>query len=420
MDIVIRNGVSDRGAPLEVGIENGLITALAERGLPGAERELDAQGGIISPPFVESHFHLENAYLWDGLINQSGTLNEAIEIYARVKHDLRPDDVLQRTGRVVRRALANGTFWLRSHVDIDHISGLKILEAVSAARAAYQEQIDIQLVAFPQLGLARNPEAADLMWQAMENGANLVGGMPHGERDMDDAARHIEIAFAVASHYDADVDMHIDETDDPYWQTLELLADQTIASGYQGRVTAGHCCAMSTWDDATAERIIAKVREAGIHVITNAPINLMLEGRGNGHPKPRGIARVKELLAAGVNVACGQDDIQNMFYPFGKLDPLEVALISAHAAHMGAPEEIEAAFDMPRANAARLWPLPDYGLAIGAPANVIVLDAPTPVSALRRQPNRRFVIRQGRLIAETTTETRWHEPQLRKQRDGQG
>jgi cytosine/creatinine deaminase len=204
MDIVIRNGVSDRGAPLEVGIENGLIVALAERGLPAAERELDARGGIISPPFVESHFHLENAYLWDGMINQSGTLEEAIAIYARVKHDLKPDGVLARTGRVVRRALANGTFWLRSHVDIDHISGLKILEAVAAARSAYQEQIDIQLVAFPQLGLARNSEAADLMWQAMENGADLVGGMPHGERDMDDAARHIEIAFAVARHYDAD------------------------------------------------------------------------------------------------------------------------------------------------------------------------------------------------------------------------
>jgi cytosine/creatinine deaminase len=414
MDIVIRNGVSDRGAPLEVGIENGLIAALAERGLPAAERELDARGGIISPPFIESHFHLENAYLWDGLINQSGTLEEAIEIYARVKHELKPDDILVRTGRVVRRALANGVFWLRSHVDIDHISGLKILEAVAAARSAYQEQIDIQLVAFPQLGLARNPEAADLMWQAMENGANLVGGMPHGERDMDDAARHIEIAFAVARHYDADVDMHIDETDDPYWQTLELLAHQTIANGYQGRVTAGHCCAMSAWDDATAERIIAKVRDAGIQVITNAPINLMLEGRGHAHPKPRGVARVKELLAAGVNVACGQDDIQNMFYPFGKMDPLEVALITAHAAHMGAPDEIEAAFDMPRANAARLWPLPDYGLEVGAPANVVVLDAPTPVSALRRQPNRRFVIRRGRLIAETTTKTCWHEPYLRK------
>lgn len=411
MELVIRNGVTDRGAPLEVGIEDGRIAALAVSGLPAGCQELDAQGGLISPPFIESHFHLENAYLWEGMINQSGTLHEAIEIYANVKRDLEPADILARTGRAVRRALAHGTFWLRSHVDIDHISGLKILEAVHAARVAYRDQIDIQLVAFPQLGLARNPEAADLMWQAMENGADLVGGMPHGERNMDDAARHVEIAFAVARHYDAGVDMHIDETDDPYWQTLELLAEQTIANGWQGRVTAGHCCAMSAWDDATAARIIAKVRDAGINVITNAPINLMLEGRGHGHPKPRGIARVKELLAAGVNVACGQDDIQNMFYPFGKMDPLEVALITAHAAHMGAPQEIQAAFDMPRAHAARLWPLPDYGLAIGAPANLVVLDAPTPVAALRRQAARRYVIRDGQLIVGTTTETRWYKAQ---------
>ncbi len=235
--------------------------------------------------------------------------------------------------------------------------------------------IDIQLVAFPQLGLARNPEAVEMMWQAMENGCDLVGGMPHGEKNMADAARHIEIAFEIAQHYNADIDMHIDETDDPYWHSLELLAEKTLETGWHGRVSAGHCCAMSAWDDKMAARIIEKVRQADIHVITNAPINLMLEGRGHAHPKPRGIARVKELLEAGVNVACGQDDLQNMFYPYGKMDPLEVALITAHAAHLGAPEEIQAAFDMPRYNAASLWPLHNYGLQVGAPANLIVLDA---------------------------------------------
>ena len=161
--------------------------------------------------------------------------------------------------------------------------------------------------------------------------------MPHGERDMDDAARQIEIAFEIARHYDADIDMHIDETDDPYWHSLETLAEQTIAHGYQGRVTAGHCCAMAAWDDAMAARIIDKVKAAGLHVITNAPINLHLEGRGDAQPVRRGIARVKELLEAGVNVTCGQDDLQNMFYPYGRMDPLEVALITAHAAHLAAP-----------------------------------------------------------------------------------
>ncbi|MCA9927021.1 MAG: amidohydrolase family protein, partial [Anaerolineales bacterium] len=293
MDLVIRNGISDKtGEPIEVGIENGVITAVSPHQLPPAAQELDAAGGMISPAFFESHFHLENAFLWDGLINQTGTLQEAIEIYAKVKHDLAVDDIVARSGEVVKTAVSHGTLWLRSHVDVDHIAKLSILKGVAAAKEAYKELIDIQLVAFPQLGMARNPEAVEAMWQAMEHGCDLVGGMPHGEKDMDDAAKHIDIAFEIAQKYDADVDMHIDETDNPYWHTLELLADKTIETGWHGRVTAGHCCAMSAWDEKIAARIIDKVKQANIHVITNAPINLMLEARGHSHPKPRGIARV--------------------------------------------------------------------------------------------------------------------------------
>lgn len=408
MDLVIRNAISDTtGEPVEVGITNGLISAIAPAGLPAAAQEIDAEGGMVSPALLESHFHLENALLWDGMLNQSGTLHEAIELYAEVKHQLTVDDIVNRAGLALQAAAANGVLWLRSHVDIDHIAKLSILKGVVAARERWGHLVNIQLVAFPQLGMARNPEAVDMMWQAMENGCDLVGGMPHGERDMDDAARQIEIAFDIAQHHNVDIDMHIDETDDPYWHSLELLADKTIESGWQGRVTAGHCCAMSAWDDALAERVIDKVKQADIHIITNAPINLMLEGRGHGYPKPRGIARVKQLLEAGVNVVCGQDDLQNMFYSYGKMDPLEVALITAHAAHLAAPHEIEAAFNMPRYNAARLWRLENYGLRVGAEANLMVLPARSAVEALRRQPSRRYVIKQGRILSETRTDTTW-------------
>ncbi len=410
MDLVIRNAISDTtGEPVEVGITNGLIAAIAPDGLPAAAQEIDAEGGMVSPALLESHFHLENALLWDGMLNQSGTLHEAIELYAKVKHDLTVDDIVNRAGLALQAAAANGVLWLRSHVDIDHIAKLSILQGVVAARERWGHLVNIQLVAFPQLGMARNPEAVDMMWQALENGCDLVGGMPHGERNMDDAARQIELAFEMALHYNVDVDMHIDETDDPYWHSLELLADKTIATGWQGRVTAGHCCAMSAWDDALAERVIDKVKQADIHVITNAPINLMLEGRGHGYPKPRGIARVKQLLEAGVNVVCGQDDLQNMFYSYGKMDPLEVALITAHAAHLAAPHEIQAAFDMPRYNAARLWRLENYGLHVGAAANLMVLPARSAVEALRRQPPRRYVIRAGKVIAQTRVETTWYD-----------
>jgi cytosine deaminase len=280
-------------------------------------------------------------------------------------------------------------------------------------RERFKDLIDVQVIAFPQHGMARDPEVVDLMWAAMEAGADLVCGMPHGEQTMDDAARQIEIAFEIARHYDADVDMHIDETDDPYWHSLEVLAEQTISNGYQGRVTAGHCCAMAAWDDAMAARIIDKVKDAGVHIVTNAPINLHLEGRHDAQPVRRGIPRVKELIEAGANVACGQDDLQNMFYPYGRMDPLEVALITAHAAHLASPQEIQAAFDMPRYNAGRMLHLEPYGVAVGAPANLMILDAASPVEALRQHPARRYVIRRGQILAETRTDTRL-SPQLER------
>jgi cytosine deaminase len=307
-------------------------------------------------------------------------------------------------------AVANGVLWFRSHVDIDRTAGLHLLRGNVAVRDRFKDLIDIQLIAFPQMGMARDPQIVDLMWAAMENGAGIVGGMPHAERDMDDAARQIEIAFEIATAHDADIDMHVDETDDPYWHSLELLADLTIENGWHGRVTAGHCCAMSAWDDALAERVIAKVAEAKINIITMAPINLMLEGRGDSHPKRRGIARVKELLQAGVNVTCGQDDLQNMFYSFGNMDPLEVALITAHAAHMSAPREIETAFDMPRYNAAKNFRLHDYGIFEGARANLLIIDASSAVDALRRRGDRLYVIRDGRILTESRTTIQRHYP----------
>lgn len=409
MDLVIRNAINDSdGAPVEVGIRDGLIAAVAPGGLPAGDQEIDAGGGMLSPALVETHFHLENALIWDGALNHSGTLEEAIEVYAAIKRDMPIDDIVRRASLALRTAIGHGVQWFRSHVDIDRTGQLRLLAGNVATRERFRDVIDLQLIAFPQMGMARDPEVIDLMWRAMDEGADVVGGMPHAERDMDDAARHIEIAFEIARAHDADIDMHIDETDDPAWHSLELLAEQTIANGWQGRVTAGHCCAMSAWDDALAERVIAKVAEARLNVITIAPINLMLQGRADRHPKRRGIARVKELMAAGVNVSCGQDDLKNMFYSYGNMDPLEVAFITAHAAHLSAPEEIEAAFNMPRYHAARNFRLENYGVRVGAPANLLVLDARSAVEALRRRGDRRYVIRHGRVLAETRSETRWH------------
>jgi len=215
MELVIRNGISDNTfEPIEVGIQNGKIVSVARDGLPVGDQEIDAAGGIISPAFLDPHFHLENALIWGNPVNQSGTLREAIELYAKMKHQMPVSDIVARGSQALHLAIGYGTLWMRSHVDIDQVGGLHLLEGVNEIRRRFRDLIDIQLIAFPQLGLARNPAAVDYMWQSMENGADLVGGMPHGERDMDDAARHIEIAFEIAKKYNTDIDMHIGRAHD--------------------------------------------------------------------------------------------------------------------------------------------------------------------------------------------------------------
>lgn len=405
MDLTISHAKLDNSDRLlNLSITDGKIAAIQEDELPQGTTAIDAGGAMLSPAFVDPHFHLENALLFD-VVNQSGTLSEAIHIYAGIKRDMSQPDILRRATQALRFAIMNGTLWMRNHVDIDQVAKLRLLEAICQVRSKFAEVIDIQIVAFPQLGLAKNPEAVDLMWQAMEHGADVVGGMPHGERDMDDAARHIEIAFEIALAHHADIDMHVDETDDPYWHTLELLAEKTIEAGYQGRVTAGHCCAMAAWDDALAGRVIEKVRQAQINVVTNSPVNLMLQGRGDHQPVRRGITRVRELLEAGVNVACGQDDMRNMFYPLGQMDMLEVANFVAHAAHLSSPKHLQAAFDMPRYNAARVMRLPDYGVRENAAANLVLIQANSAADALARQPTRPYVIRKGQVLVHNQAAT---------------
>lgn len=406
MDLTIHNAVLDSTlSPIQVGIQKGFIETVTSAELDPGIQSIDAQGALLSPAFIEPHFHLDNA-LVNPVPNLSGSLKEAIEIYAKIKPNITPEDIVNRSKRVLVMSLLKGVLWFRSHVDVDQVCGLRLVEGVLQAKDCFDSIMQVDVVAFPQLGLTHNPESVDLMWQALEMGANIVGGIPHAEKDMQAAERHIEIAFEMALKHNLDIDMHVDETDNPYWHTLELLAEKTIETGWQGRVVAGHCTSMSAWDNALASRVIDKVKQANITVITNAPVNLMLHGREDSHPKRRGITRVKELIEAGVNVCCGQDDLLNMFYPFGNMDPLEVALMVAHAAHLSSPHEIQTAFDMPRYHAAKALHLEKYGIYPGAKANLVLLDASSPVDALARHGDRKYVIRDGNVLATTDTTTK--------------
>lgn len=401
MDITIHNALLDRTLEqVDIGIENGRIAVISKDKITPAEHALDARECFIIPPFFESHFHLDNSLLW-GDVNKSATLREAIELYARRKEKLDTADILRRATETLRQCLLNGVLWLRSHVDIDHIAKLNLFKGVKAAKEKFAGVVDVRIIAFPQMGLVHDPETVEMMYAAMESGADIVGGIPHFERSMEDAARQIEIVFEIAKKFDADIDMHVDETDDPYWQSLELLAEKTIEENYQGRVSAGHCCSMAAWDETTFERIIPKVKKADITIITNVLTNLVGQGHKDKPPVRRGIPRLADLMKAGINVVSATDDMLNMFYPFGNMNPLEAANVAAHAGYLTTPELIGKAFEMPLYNAAKAFRINDYGVTEGYPANLVCLPVKTAVDAIRLHPAPSFVMREGKILAQT-------------------
>jgi cytosine deaminase len=305
-------------------------------------------------------------------------------------------------------AVSNGVTYIRTHVDVDNIGGLLPVQGLVETRKKYADIVDLQIVAFPQEGIIQNEGAADLMKQAMELGADVVGGMPFNEKNINDSTAHIEFAFNLAKEYDADIDMHVDETDDPAAKTLEILARQTIANDWQGRVTAGHTCALAGYTADYADEVIQLVKEAQIHMITNPATNLMLQGRLDAQPKRRGITRVKELMAEGINVSFGQDCVKDTFYPFGREDLLEIAFLTAHAAHLSQPDEINQVFDMPTHNAARIMRLENYGTEPGCQADLVILDAANPAEAITKQADKSVVIKRGIIVAETETRRQMH------------
>jgi cytosine deaminase len=413
MDVTIHRALLDSGVAgedpaglVDIGIFGGKIVEISPNELNPGRVAIQAQGQLVIPPFFEPHFHLDNPLLWPpdqkaDLINQSGTLFEAIDIYVRVKKGRQLDDLVDKASQAVRQALSNGVLWFRSHVDIDPDSKLKMLQGVVAVKRKFSGIVDIGIIAFPQLGMARSSETVDLMYQAMENGADLVGGIPHIEKNLDDAEKQIEIIFDIAKKYNTGIDMHVDEIDDPYWRSLELLADKTIAENYQGRVCASHCCAMAAWDEATFQRVIPKVITAQITIVTNPLTNLFLQGREDQPPVRRGVPPLDRLMKAGVNVACGHDDMNNMFYPFGSMNPLDAALFAAHVGYLTTPDLIRKAFEMPSYSAAKSFGIQDYGLRVGNPAHLLLLPVQSELDALRLHPSPMLVMRAGKILAQT-------------------
>ncbi|HZS01478.1 MAG TPA: amidohydrolase family protein [Chloroflexota bacterium] len=404
MDLVIRNArVRGRPEPVDVGISGERVEAVAPRLSATAAREIDAGGRLVSPAFVNLHLHADKSLLGEVMRpNLSGTLPEAIEITNDFKRNYDPQEVAQRAGRVVEAGIRNGTTFFRLFADVGTIGGVRPAEGLLLVRERYRDLAEIQVVAFPQEGLIRDPGAEALIEQALDLGCDVVGGLPWYEYTDDEARQHVDICFRIAEKYGRDIHMLVDDTDDPNSRSLEYLALKTMRMGYQGRVAASHCGAMAGYNDVYAAKVIGMVAEAGITISVNAQINLVCSARLDREPRRRGTARVKELLAAGVNVVSSQDDVNDPYYPFGKPDQLEVALFMAHTAQLTLPHELETVWDMVTVNAARAARLQGYGLEPGCWADLVVIDAPSVHEALRLQPPRRHVFRRGREVARTS------------------
>ena len=405
MDLIVREG-RRRGdaAPCDIAVQGGTIVAV-ERHVGGrGTREIDAQGRLVTPPLVNPHVHLDKALLGEVMRpNVSQTLAEAIDITLDFKRSYTEKDIVQRAGAVIEMGVREGTLVVRGFADVGTAGGLTPVQGLLAARERYAHLVKLDVVAFPQEGLLRDPGAEALLRQAMALGADVAGGLPWYEKTDEDARRHIDIVFAIARERNADIHMLVDDTDDPNSRSLEYLAVKTEREGYAGRVSASHCGALAAYDATYAAKVIGLVKDAGITIVSNPHISLVLAGRRDPEPVRRGITRVRELLRAGVNVASGQDDVNDPYYPFGRSSQLEVALFMAHAAHLTYAPEIDTVFDMVTVNAARALRLDRYGLAPGDAGDLLVWDAATVKEALTRQRPPAWVVRAGKVVARTTT-----------------
>ncbi len=404
-DLLLRHVQLHRQQGLvDIAIEHGRFVRIApdlspERG----EHELDVAGRLVVSPFIDAHVHLD-AVLTVGQprYNTSGTLLEGIQIWSERKPSLTREDVKQRALEEIRWEVAQGTLHIRSHVDVCD-PNLTALRALLEVREEVRDICNLQLVAFPQDGILSFPNGRELMRKAMQLGCDVVGGIPHYEWTRDMGVEDVHYAFALAKEFNRDIDCHCDETDDPLSRFTEVMAADTMAQGWQGRVTASHCTAMHSYDNAYAFKLIRLLAQAQVNVIANPYDNVALQGRFDSYPKRRGITRVKELLAAGVNVALGHDSIMDPWFPLGKGDMLAVAQLAVLLCHMSGYEEINDVFDLITSRAAKTLRIQDhYGIEEGKPADFLVLDAPSAFEAIRLVPARLHVFKAGREIASTT------------------
>jgi cytosine deaminase len=403
LDLLIRNAnLPDGRKGVDIAVANGCIVEVGPNLDAKAQREIDATDRLASPPFVDSHFHLDSTLSYgQPRVNASGTLLEGIELWGELKPHLTVEHIKARAKQLCHWAVARGTLAIRSHVDVTD-DRLLAVNALLEIRDEIKPYIDLQLVAFPQDGYLRYPGSAENLRRALDLGVDVVGGIPHFERTMEQGAASIKALCELAAERALPVDMHCDESDDPFSRHIETLTFHTQRLGLHGRVTGSHLTSMHSMDNYYVSKLLPLMAEARIHVVANPLINITLQGRHDNYPKRRGMTRVKELMQAGINVAFGHDALLDPWYSFGTYDMIEVAHMGLHIAQMTGVDQMREIFEAVTFNGAKALGLEGYGLEAGCHADIVILQARDPQEALRLKPARLFVIRRGRVIAETS------------------
>jgi cytosine deaminase len=409
LDLLIHNAtLPDGRTGMSVAVQAGRIAEVAPGLTPAtapAAQIVDAGGLLLSPPFVDVHFHMD-ATLTYGMprVNNSGTLLEGIALWGELKPSLRAEAVIERALTYCDWAVAQGLLAIRSHVDTSDPS-LMAVEALLEVKKRVAPYIDLQLVAFPQDGVLRNSGGMASLQRALDLGVDVVGGIPHFERTMADGAASVKMLCETAAARGLLVDMHCDESDDPHSRHIESLAFETQRLGLHGRVTGSHLTSMHSMDNYYVTKLIGLMVEAQVHVASNPNVNITLQGRQDSYPKRRGLTRVPELMAAGLTVAFGQDDMMDPWYALGCADMLDVASMGLHVAQMTSQAAMRQCFDAVTTNPARILQLEGYGIEKGCHADFVLLQARDPVEALRLKATRLMVFKRGKLLAETPART---------------
>jgi cytosine deaminase len=391
-DLLIQNARLRSGKIVDIGVAKGKIESISEKLDCSADKKVDAQTRLTTEPFVIAHLHLDK--VMTGSLAEESVMSEyqagsgsmtAIEIASKVKAHYVESEIISRVRKLLIEAEQNGVSHVRAFADVDTKAKLIGINALLRIKSEFKDRIGIQIVAFPQDGILRDPGTEELLYKSMELGADLVGGIPWIEYTEEDARKHIDIAYDIAIKYDADIAMLTDDAADPGLRTTEYLAASAIKKGWRGRVAACHARATALYNDVYHRKLAALLKEAGVGVVTDP------------HTGPLHV-KVKDLLNAGVTVALGQDDVDDAYYPYGRCNMLEVAFLASHLLWMMSRQDREIIYDMITSNAAKVLRIQTYGIQVGDSANLVVLDATSLREAFAYHSEPAFVVRDGTVL----------------------